>query len=341
MVTKSANKLQRKEKPLGAVRPNAGIAAAYRRKLTAILDAVSADAERQVLRVYRANMPEIALDEEPSPETLTNPEIDRIRTLAEGGDATLPGPQGPNIRLQAKGLIRLVFDADEGTEVWELTAAGEKIARKLMTPATRLTAVMKNLRAKWLSRINDTAPKLAAYFNTAVAKRSKAVLGKVLRDGGFSVKFAMTDNMRTVYDATIAENVGLIKSIPSQYLDEVEGLVMRSVTRGRDLGELTKELRKRYKITERRAALIALDQNNKATSAIVHTRQLDLGIKFGIWRHSHAGKEPRPTHVKMDGKKYQLAKGLYDSDPRVKRDVFPGELIRCRCFWQPVVAGFD
>lgn len=332
--------LKRKERPpLGAVRPNAGIAAAYRRKLIEILDAVSADTERRVLRVYRANFDEIALDEEPSPEGLTNPEIDRIRELAEGGDGALPGPQGPVIRLEKKGLIRLVFDEDG--ERWELTEAGEKVARKLTTPATRLKAVIKNLRAKWLNRINDTAPKLAAYFNTAIAKRSKQVLAKVLKDGGFTVKFTMTENMRTVYDATIAENVGLIKSIPAKYLDDVEGMVMRSVTRGRDLGGLTTELRKRYKITERRAALIALDQNNKATSAIVHTRQLDLGIKFAIWRHSHAGKEPRPTHVKMDGKKYPLATGLYDADPRVKRDVFPGELIRCRCFWQPIVEGFD
>lgn len=331
----------RKDVVLAPVRPNAGIAAAYRRELLKIVDAMEADINRRVTRVYRAHEDDIALDEEPSPENLTNPEIDRIRALAEGGDDTLPGAQGPVVRLEKKGLIRLGFDPDDGSERWELTAAGEKIARKLMTPAARLKKVIANLRDKWLKRIDDTAPKLAAYFNTAIAKRSKVVLNKALRDGGFSVKFVMTANMRTVYDATIAENVGLIKSIPAQYLDDVEGLVMRSVQRGRDLGGLTKELQKRYQITERRAALIALDQNNKATSAIVHARQLDLGITEAIWRHSHAGKEPRPTHVKMDGKKYPLAKGLYDSDPRVKRDVFPGELIRCRCFWQPVVKGFD
>lgn len=335
------SKLGRKDVVLAPVRPNAGIAAAYRRKLMEIVKAISEDTTRQVTRVYRAYEDDIALDEEPGPELLTNPEIDRIRALAEGGDDTLPGPQGPVIRLQKNGFIRLGYDPEDGRERWELTPAGEKIARKLMTPAARLKAVIGNLRTKWLKRIDDTAPKLAAYFNTAIAKRSKAVLNKTLRDGGFSVKFTMTPNMRTVYDATINENVNLIKSIPAQYLTEVEGLVMRSVQRGRDLGGLSKELKKRYKITERRAALIALDQNNKATSAIVHARQLDLGIKEGIWRHSHAGKEPRPTHVKMDGKKYLLAKGLYDSDPRVKRDVFPGELIRCRCFWQPVVKGFD
>lgn len=331
----------RKEVVLAPVRPNAGIAAAYRRKLMEIVNTLDAETVRQVTRVYRAYADEIALDEEPSPESLTNPEIDRIRALAEGGDDSLPGPQGPVVRLEKKGLIRRVYEPDEGREVWELTAAGEKVARKLITPAARLTAVISNLRNKWLKRIDDTAPKLATYFNTAIAKRSKVVLAKTLRDGGFSVKFSMTPNMRTVYDATIAENVSLIKSIPAQYLDDVEGLVMRSVQRGRDLGGLTKELQKRYKITERRAALIALDQNNKATSAIVHTRQLDLGITEGIWRHSHAGKEPRPTHVRMEGKKYLLSKGLYDSDPRVKRDIFPGELIRCRCFWQPVVKGFD
>lgn len=335
------SKIGRKDVVLAPVRPNAGIAAAYRRKLMEIVDAISEDTERRVTRVYRAHADDIALDEEPSPETLTNPEIDRIRALAEGGDDTLPGAQGPVVRLEQKGVIRRAYDPEDGREVWELTAAGEKIARKLMTPASRLKRVFANLRDKWLKRIDDTAPKLAAYFNTAIAERSKFVLQKALRDGGFSVKFQMTENMRTVYDATIAENVGLIKSIPARYLTDVEGLVMRSVQRGRDLHGLSQELQKRYKITAKRAAFIALDQNNKSSSAITHVRQLDLGIREGIWRHSHAGKEPRPTHVKMDDTKYPLNEGLYDKDPRVKRKVFPGELPRCRCYWQPVVKGFD
>ena len=104
----------------------------------------------------------------------------------------------------------------------------------------------------------------------------------------------MTTPMNNALQATITENVGLIRSIPERYFTEVEGLVMRSVARGRDLSYLTDELQKRYGITRRRAALIARDQNNKATSVMQAARQKSLGITQGIWRHSHAGKEPRP-----------------------------------------------
>ncbi len=55
--------------------------------------------------------------------------------------------------------------------------------------------------------------------------------------------------------------------------------------------------------------------------------------------HSHAGKEPRPTHVKMDGKKYDVTKGMFDTAE--KRFIFPGELINCRCISRSVIPGFS
>jgi uncharacterized protein with gpF-like domain len=55
--------------------------------------------------------------------------------------------------------------------------------------------------------------------------------------------------------------------------------------------------------------------------------------------HSNAGKEPRPTHVAMNGKPYDLAKGMWDSDE--KEWVHPGQLINCRCTMKPVIEGFE
>ena len=132
-------------------------------------------------------------------------------------------------------------------------------------------------------------------------------------------------------------HVGLIRSIPEKYFNEVEGLVMRSVARGRDLSYLTDELQKRYGITRRRAALIARDQNNKATSVMQAARQQSLGVTQGVWKHSHAGKEPRPSHVKADGKVFELSKGMYLDG----KWVMPGEEINCRCTWSPVIPGLS
>jgi SPP1 gp7 family putative phage head morphogenesis protein len=139
--------------------------------------------------------------------------------------------------------------------------------------------------------------------------------------------------------ATVNANVALIKSIPQQYLHQVEGMVMRSVQEGRNLGDLSKDLQKQFGVTKRRAALIARDQNNKATAALSRVRQLDLGIEQAIWMHSGAGKHPRPTHVRNNGKKYNIAKGWFD--PAVKRFIHPGTEIDCRCVSRPVIPGFS
>lgn len=209
-------------------------------------------------------------------------------------------------------------------------------------PARELERVLKRMGIEWSRRIEEVAPKLARYFAQSTRRQTEASLRRILREAGVTVRMPpMTGELRDVMQATIAENVGLIKSIGSQYHTEVEGLVMRSVTAGRDLQQLTRDLRARYDITEDRARLISLDQNNKATSAIRRERETALGLDEAIWMHSHAGKEPRPTHLANDGKKFSIKDGWFDPDPRVRQRIWPGQLIRCRCTWRVVVPGFS
>lgn len=253
-------KRPRRKGTLSAIRPNIGIAAAYRRKLAALIEEMSDSYEYWLRAQYRETPPALAQD---------------------------------------------------------------------ATPAKELEKELRKLGKQWQKRFDDAAPKLAAWFAKRVRGRSEAALRKILKDAGFSVKYTLTSGMRDIMAATVAENVSLIRSISQQYHTEVQGMVMRSVTAGRDLSQLSKDLRKRYGITQRRANLISLDQNNKATAALMRVRQTDMGLEEGIWLHSHAGKEPRKTHLRNHGKKFDLRTGWYDPDPRVKRHILPGELIRC------------
>ncbi|MCU5775114.1 phage minor head protein [Erwiniaceae bacterium BAC15a-03b] len=205
------------------------------------------------------------------------------------------------------------------------------------SPAIFMRDAMRKLAKRWTKAFDGIAHKLAARFAGDALKNSDVSLYNALETAGFTVEFKMTAPMNNALQATIAENVGLIRSIPEQYFTQVQTLVMQSVTRGRDLGALTDELERRYGITRRRAALIARDQNNKATSVMQAARQQSLGITQGIWRHSHAGKEPRKSHVKADGKVFDLSKGMYLDD----KWVMPGEEINCRCTWSPVIPGLN
>ncbi|WP_292631653.1 phage head morphogenesis protein [Mesorhizobium sp.] len=209
------------------------------------------------------------------------------------------------------------------------------------TPADALRRSIRKLAAQWTKRFDIASDQLGEYFALSVEKRSSAALRKILRDGGISVEFKKTAAMRDVVDATIHANVALIKSIPSQYFDQVEGAVMRSVQTGRDLAGLVAELERYSGITKRRAAFIALDQNNKATAGFNAARPLELGIDEAEWHHCGGGKEPRPTHVQAGREKvrYKISTGWYD--PALKRFIRPGEEPGCRCVCKPVIKGFN
>jgi SPP1 gp7 family putative phage head morphogenesis protein len=204
-------------------------------------------------------------------------------------------------------------------------------------PASVLAAELRRLTSQWEKTFDGLGSWLGKQLVQRVQKHADTQLENSLRGKGFKVKFVQTREMQEAFAGTVQEQVGLIKSIPQQYMSEVQGLVMRSVSRGRDLAYLTKELTERFHITYRRAKFIARDQNNKATSVMQAARQMQLGITEGIWNHSHAGKHPRPSHVAANGKRFNLATGLEVEGEKI----MPGEKPNCRCTWQPIIPGFE
>lgn len=253
----------------------------------------------------------------------------------------------PNEGLEAAyraKIDRLVGDMHASLLYW-LTAAYRAKPPEMaaddvfvdMSSGMAMRAAMRKLARRWQRNFDKAAPELAKWFSQAAADRSDRQLMAILKRGGFTVSFKMTAAANDVMQATIGEQVGLIKSIAEQHLSQVEGLVMRSVSLGRDLGTLADEIEARYGVTKRRAALIARDQNNKATATMQRVRQLGLGIKQAQWCHSHAGAHPRPSHVKAAADKvvYDVEKGWYDPDEG--QYIWPGTLINCRCFSRPIL----
>ena len=254
-------------------------------------------------------------------------------------------PVHPNAGIEAEYRAKLdgLIAAMQRSYVYFLRAQYRETPPEMAldaVPARELQRELSLLGKRWQKRIEEAAPKLARWFAQASSRRSEAALKRILAEAGMTVEFKMTAPMRDVLHATNAENVSLIKSIGSQYHTEVEGIVMRSVTAGRDLGQMTKEVEARYPITRKRAALISRSQNNMATANFVKVRQTELGIK-AKWLHSHGGKEPRPTHLANDGKMYDPAVGWFDNDPKVHKHIWPGQLINCRCVSASVVKGFS
>lgn len=201
------------------------------------------------------------------------------------------------------------------------------------TPSDKMRKKLDELKKYWLDKFEEAAPKIAALYMRRCFTQADSAFVQSLKKHDWTVKFKMTKGAKDALDAVITENIGLIKSIPQQYLQQVEGVVMRSFTVGRDLATLTNELEKLYPKASHRAELIARDQCNKATSVITRTRQMEIGITEAIWMHSGAGKHPRPDHVAANGKRYMIADGC----PIGGEHIYPGEEINCRCTSRPIL----
>ena len=255
-------------------------------------------------------------------------------------------PIHPNAGIEAlyrQRLIKLIECMDKSVAYW-LRASYRKNEPKIAqdeSPADALRRSIRKLTARWLRSFDRMAGELAEYFATAVKDRSDAALKKILKDGGWTVEWRMTPAMRDIRDATVHANVQLIKSIPREYLGQVEQIVMRSVQTGRDLGQVSTDLQERLGVSKRRAALIARDQNQKASAAFTRARQIEIGVDEAVWVHSGGGKVPRPSHVKAgrDKQRYNVREGWFD--PHEKKYILPGTLINCRCVSRAVIQGFN
>jgi SPP1 gp7 family putative phage head morphogenesis protein len=251
-------------------------------------------------------------------------------------------PVHPNAGLTVayQKKIDALVDAMQKSLVYWLTAAYRATPPELAqdaSPAATLRAAMGKLSRHWQKRFDQAAPELAKWFSENAMRRSDGALRDILKRAGFTVQFNLSREANDVLQATMGEQIALIRSIGSEHLTQVEGLVMRSVQQGRDLSELSKELHERYGVTKRRAALIARDQNNKATANITRVRQQSLGITTAKWLHSHGGKEPRKSHQDADGKVFDVSKGmLIDGEY-----IWPGQLINCRCVSRSVIPGLE
>lgn len=183
------------------------------------------------------------------------------------------------------------------------------------------------LLERWQNRLGKLGIKLAKRFIRSSRSTYDKQFMNELKKAGFTVKFSLNKDIEEVLEGAIAQNVGLIKSIGTEYLERVQQQVWDGVTNGYDLGRISKNLVDAYGISDRRAAFIARDQGAKAHAVIERERRKEAGITQAVWLHSHAGKTPRQSHVRANGKVFDIEKGLYLDGEWL----LPGQAINCRC----------
>lgn len=206
------------------------------------------------------------------------------------------------------------------------------------TIASQSRILIASLQARFAALFAKRAKVLAEGMVSGVQKASGTALHSSLEklSGGLSLKTHVSNApLQEIYKASVTENVALIKSIASEYLGQVEGAVMRSITTGNGLQDLIPALEKYEGQTHRRAKNISLDQTRKAYNSINRGRMQAIGVKKFMWHHSGGGAHPREDHVEMDGNVYGFD-NLPVVDQRTGERGIPGQAVNCKCVMSPV-----
>ncbi len=242
-----------------------------------------------------------------------------------------------------RDLRQLVIKPMAAELLRELKAAWKvdgSVAHDAKPSAASLRIVMERWGRKWTARLETLAEKMAREFASASRTYTDRAVKASFAEAGLTIQWRPTKRMVESYAAVVSENVHLIKSIPQKFLGQVTSDVYREIAlKGGDMAALTTKLKDAYGATWSRAALISRDQTNKAKAVFEAARRAELGIEEAVWMHSHAGREPRPSHVALNGTKYNVVKGAWDKDEG--EWIQTGELINCRCVSKAVIPGFD
>ncbi len=99
------------------------------------------------------------------------------------------------------------------------------------SPYEEMRKRFRKIAKQWLKKFDDAAPKIAEAYLKGSFKATDSAMRMALKDAGLAVKFEMSPAMRDAFNASLSENIGLIKSIPEQYLQKVEGVVARGYAR--------------------------------------------------------------------------------------------------------------
>lgn len=174
------------------------------------------------------------------------------------------------------------------------------------------------------------------------------------------------EKLQPFIEAQMAKNATLIKSIPEEFIKNIETIVYNGVTSGRSYEDIAREISGVKDISsvfgklDNRVKLIARNETSTINAQINQKRFEALGSELYIWhtaqdervRGARGGNYPdaRPRHSVMEGKVCQWndATVYADSIKDAKAgkwkkrssigapEQHPGEPIACRCFAEPI-----
>lgn len=199
------------------------------------------------------------------------------------------------------------------------------------------TALEKRIAEYGLDQKVEQIAKMAKNVSIREWKRAvKDTLGIDLLDDYYKGEF-----FEEAIRRWIAENVLLIKSIPSETLGNMREIILGSYLKGSSIRDIQKAIQETYNVSKRKAQLLARDQVATLNAQLTKMQQQDAGCKKYRWSDSRDGRV-RDCHRELNGKVFS-----WDDPPEMwyetkkgrvytGRRCHPGEDYCCRCVAIPV-----
>ncbi|WP_228146186.1 phage minor head protein [Acinetobacter sp. ANC 4648] len=138
-----------------------------------------------------------------------------------------------------------------------------------------------------------------------------------------------------VMQKLLADQVGLIKSLPLNAAQRVHDLATRAVIEGGRADEISGLIMAIGGVTKARANTIARTEISRATTAFTEARAKDLGSDGYIWRSSE-DSDVRDEHKKLNGQFFKWSEPPI-ADERSGTRAHAGCIWNCRCYPEPVI----
>lgn len=261
----------------------------------------------------------------------------------------IPAPQDPTplagrflTLRKARQEARERFLAGRKAEIFyrrNLTAISRQIDAIVrgMAPDGILTAALSRRLEIALNRYADIldpwAEEVAKRMIADVSRRDASAwikhgqaIGRALRK---EITAAPTG---AAMQASLAEQVRLIKSLPLEAAERVHKLAQEAMISGARAKEIAAEILRSGEVSKSRAMTIARTEVASTATALTKARVQFIGARSYIWRTSKDGAV-RPSHRAMEGKPV-----LWDAPPTLDNMTgHAGEFPNCRCFCEVVL----
>lgn len=210
----------------------------------------------------------------------------------------------------------------------------------------------KSLTAK-MNRIFDKLDKLdLSSIASSIANRIVGTANKVNAERfdkkasntfGIDLKGVLASSGQAVRDQLEIDrqlNASLIKSVATEFKQEISDTIMANVQSGERSTNLITQIKERYGVSQSRAKMIARDQTSKLNGSLVKARSQALGSKTYTWS-CVMDERARQDHKVMNGKLCKWDDATVFSDDGGKTwkkrkqiggvELHPTEPINCRC----------